>query len=180
MGEGMLDELREQWIAACMVFDDQAANRMLDQAFAIAAPETICTEVLQKGLAQIGEGWYAGSISVQQEHFASAIAIRRINNLLAALHRPPDQGTSWQPARQVKSMTSSCCWSPTCSEEMAGMWFIWEPMYHSMIWMQPSNPQNQSLILSAAQTLDSAASLRKMSEYLLSQDVPLAFGGRSI
>jgi hypothetical protein len=33
------------------------------------------------------------------------------------------------------------------------------------------------LILSAAQTLDSAASLRQMSEYLVTQKVPLAFGG---
>src|SRR4030042_4443213 len=81
-GEAMLDELRDQWIAACTAFDDQAANRALDQAFAIAPPDTICIEVLQKGLAQIGEGWYAGSNSVQQEHFASAIAIRRIDSLL--------------------------------------------------------------------------------------------------
>ena len=92
MGEGMLDQLREKWTEACMAFDDQAANRVLDQAFALAAPETICTEVLQKGLAHIGEGWYGGSISVQQEHFTSAIAIRRINTLLAAVAPPTQPG----------------------------------------------------------------------------------------
>jgi len=91
-GEAMLDELRDRWITACANFDDQAANRTLNQAFASAAPETICTEVLQKGLAKIGEGWYSGSNSVQQEHFASAIAIRRLDNLLAAVTPPTRPG----------------------------------------------------------------------------------------
>src|SRR4030065_610386 len=33
-GEGTLDELLDKWVAACILFDDQAANRTLDQAFA--------------------------------------------------------------------------------------------------------------------------------------------------
>src|SRR4030042_5233267 len=88
-GGTMLDELRNACLTACLVFDAQPANQTLDQAFSIASPETVCTEVLQKGLVQIGEGWYTGFISVQQEHFASALAIRRINTLLAAISTTP-------------------------------------------------------------------------------------------
>ena len=64
-GEGMLENLREQWVTACLAFDDLAANQVLDQAFAIAPPEAICMLVLQKGLVQIGQGWYSRAVSVQ-------------------------------------------------------------------------------------------------------------------
>jgi DNA-binding transcriptional MerR regulator len=176
-GEAMLDELRARWIAACKVFDDQAANRILDQAFASAAPETICTELVQKGLAQIGEGWYAGSISVQQEHFASAIAIRRINNLLSAAN----------PATRSGHILAAC---PPGEEHDFPLLLVtyllrrdgWNVVYlgsnvplHDLdATIRSTHP---ALILSAAQTLASAASLRQMSEYLLTQEVPLAFGG---
>jgi DNA-binding transcriptional MerR regulator len=176
-GEAMLDELREQWIIACTVFDDQAANRTLDQAFALATPETICTEVLQKGLAKIGEGWYAGSISVQQEHFASAIAIRRINSLLAAATPPTRSG----------HILAAC--PPGEEHDFALLvvtYFLrrggWDVVYlGSNVPLNDLDATIQStrpaLILSAAQTLESAASLRQMSEYLVTQEVALAFGG---
>ena len=176
-GEGMLDELRDKWMAACIVFDDQAANRTLDQAFAIAAPETICTEVLQKGLAQIGASWYAGSISVQQEHFASAIAIRRINSLLAAV----------TPPTRVGHILAAC---PSGEEHdfilllatyllrRAGWDVIYlganVPLEDLEATIQVTKPV---MVLSAAQTLNSAASLRTMSEYLMTRTIPLAYGG---
>ena len=176
-GEAMLDELRDQWVAACTAFDDQAANRTLDQAFAMADPEMICLEVLQKGLREIGEGWYNGSISVQQEHFASAIAMRRINSLLAAV----------SPPRRSGHILAVC---PPGEEHDLILLLItyllrrrgWDMVYlganvpldHLDATIQSTKP---ALILSAAQTLDGAASLRTMSEYLITQDVRLAFGG---
>jgi DNA-binding transcriptional MerR regulator len=176
-GEAMLDELRNHWIAACTAFDDQVANRILDQAFAMVAPETICTEVLQKGLAYIGEGWYAGSISVQQEHFASAIAIRRINGLLAAATPPTHLG----------HILAAC--PPGEEHDFALLMVTYLLRRHAwdVVYLGSNVPLDDldatiqftkpSLVLSAAQTLDNAASLRKMSEYLETQGVPLAFGG---
>ena len=79
-----LNEVRQQWIAACLAFDEPEAERTLSEAFAMTAPEVICTEVLQKGLAEIGARWAAGAVSVQQEHFASALALRRLNTLCSA------------------------------------------------------------------------------------------------
>ncbi len=176
-GEGTLDELRDKWVAACILFDDQAANRTLDQAFAIAAPETICTEVLQKGLVQIGAGWYAGSISVQQEHFASAIAIRRINSLMVAV----------APPTRVGHILAAC---PPGEEHAFILLLVtyllrragWDVIYLGAnvpledleATIQVTKPV---MVLSAAQTLNSAASLRTMSEYLMTRIIPLAYGG---
>ena len=61
-----------------MNFDEQQAERIITQAFGLFSVERVCLDVLQKGLAVIGEGWYAGHVTVQQEHFASALAIRRL------------------------------------------------------------------------------------------------------
>jgi DNA-binding transcriptional MerR regulator len=176
-GEAMLDELRARWIADCKVFDDQAANRILDQAFASAAPETICTELVQKGLAQIGEGWYAGSISVQQEHFASAIAIRRINSLLSAANPPTRTG----------HILAACPPGEEHDFPLLMVTYLLRRSGWDVVYLGSDVPLNDldvtirstqpALILSAAQTLASAASLRQMSEYLLTQEVPLAFGG---
>ena len=176
-GEGTLDGLRERWISACTAFDDQAANRTLDQAFAIAAPETVCTEVLQKGLAQIGAGWYGGSIGVQQEHFASAIAIRRVNNLMAAV-TPPIRTGHILAACPPGEAHDFILLLVTYLLRRAGWDVIFlggnVPLEDLESTIQITKPV---LVLSAVQTLNSAASLRTMSEYLMTQGIPLAFGG---
>jgi DNA-binding transcriptional MerR regulator len=179
MGETMIDELRDAWLAACLVFDDQAANRVLDQAFTIASPETICTEVLQKGLAQIGEGWYIVTVSVQQEHFTSAITVRRINTLLAA--------TATTPPTRSGQLLAAC---PPGEEHDFILMMItyllrrrgWDIVYLGAnvplrdldVTIQSTSPR---LIVFAAQTLTSAASLRLMSETIVSYGIPLAYGG---
>ena len=176
-GEAKIDELRDQWIGACLAFDDHAANMALEQAYAIAAPETVCMEVLQKGLAQIGEGWYDGSLSVQQEHFASAIAIRRLNTLLAATAAPSREGcilVACPPGEEhdfillmIAYLLRRNAWNVLYLGSNV-------PLLNLDAMLQSTKP---SITLSAAQTLNSAASLREMSEYLLNQGVPLAFGG---
>ena len=79
-----LSNLSEQWIKACIDFDQLLADQILAQAFALFPTETVCTKLIQSGLAQIGEGWFHGTITVQQEHFASTIAIRRLETMLAS------------------------------------------------------------------------------------------------
>ncbi len=83
-----LDEYREAWVDACQEFNELKAEQVLTQAFALYPAEITCIEVLQKGLAQIGAMWYDGASSVQQEHFASALALRRIHSLIAATAPP--------------------------------------------------------------------------------------------
>ena len=52
-----IDKMRDGWLAACLGFNELAAEQILAQAFARYPLETVCVEVLQKGLSQIGEHW---------------------------------------------------------------------------------------------------------------------------
>jgi DNA-binding transcriptional MerR regulator len=176
--ESIIDNLRGQWIEACLAFDDETANQVLQQAFAIAPPEIICMRVLQKGLTLLGEGWYEGSVTVQQEHFASAIAIRRLNALIIACAAPTHPG----------SIMVACPPGEEHDFILLLVTFLLRRNGWSVLYLGANVPlanldkmvksTRTSLVISAAQTLISAASLRQMSEYLLQQDVPLAFGGR--
>ena len=83
-----LEQLRDAWVDACVDFDEQTAERILTQAFALYPPEVTCMQLLMPALAKIGESWYEGKYTVQQEHFASALAMRRLEALLAATSTP--------------------------------------------------------------------------------------------
>lgn len=85
-------ELRQLWLDACLQFDELQAKRILTQAFALFPTELVCFELLQKGLVVVGKGWYEGRISVQQEHFASAQAVRQLEALLHAAPPPTQNG----------------------------------------------------------------------------------------
>jgi DNA-binding transcriptional MerR regulator len=81
-------ELRKEWLESCLEFDEQRANVILSQAFAIFPPEMVVIEVIGKGLSEIGAGWYEGEISVQQEHFTSELALRQLETLVAGAPPP--------------------------------------------------------------------------------------------
>ena len=87
-----INQLRAAWIAACLEFDERHARQILSQAFALFSMETVCFKLLQKALVEIGTGWYEGRITVQQEHFASALAIRQLETLLHAAPMPNKDG----------------------------------------------------------------------------------------
>ncbi len=82
-----LDALREAWLTAGLAFDERAAEAVLTQAFALYPVETVCLDLLQQGLAAVGERWYRGAASVQQEHFVAALSLRRLEALI--LSTPP-------------------------------------------------------------------------------------------
>ena len=83
-----LDTVRQSWLDACLDFNESAAEQVLNQAFALYPLETVCVEILQRGLNEIGEMWYHANATVQQEHFASALAQRRLDALIAAAAPP--------------------------------------------------------------------------------------------
>ena len=83
-----LDEFRQRWVDACLAFAQEGAEQALSEAFAQFPAETVVHEVLRKGLAEIGAGWYRGAITIQQEHFASALTLRRLELLVAAAPPP--------------------------------------------------------------------------------------------
>ncbi|HQV64387.1 MAG TPA: MerR family transcriptional regulator, partial [Anaerolineales bacterium] len=83
-----LDSLRAQWIQACLSFSETNAEQILNQAFSMFPVEAVCMEVLQKGLSEFGGLWYTNRASVQQEHFASGLAMRRLDSLLGGSPAP--------------------------------------------------------------------------------------------
>ncbi|NTW44356.1 MAG: MerR family transcriptional regulator, partial [Anaerolineaceae bacterium] len=88
-----IENLRNNWLDACMKFDGLKAEEILNQAFALYPVETVCVEVLQRGLHLIGESWHQGKTAAQQEHFASALAARRLEALITATPAPTRTGT---------------------------------------------------------------------------------------
>jgi methanogenic corrinoid protein MtbC1 len=172
-----LDEVCESWVAACLAFDEARAESILAQAFARYPLETVCLQVLRKGLSEVGELWYSGGSTVQQEHFASALAIRRLNALLAAA--PP-------PIRRGKILTAC----PPGEEHIFPLLLItlllrqrgWDVVYLGAnvpvnkldATIQSSKPD---LIVSTAQQLITAANLLEVAQFLRAEKVPLAFGG---
>ena len=172
-----LDELCQAWVDACLNFDEQAAEQVLAQSFALYAPEVVCTDLLQKGLSIIGTHWYVGETSVQQEHFASALAMRRLHTLSAAAPAPN------RPGR----ILAAC---PAGEEHEFGLLLLavllqrrgWDVVYLGanvpiMRLESALHSTNPFLVVSIAQTLPSAASLRRMGEFLTARGVRLAYGG---
>jgi len=79
-----VDALRQAWIEACLSFDEARADQIVVEASAFLDPDTAVTSVLQQGLSQIGDLWYAGKATIQQEHFATESALRRVEALIVA------------------------------------------------------------------------------------------------
>ena len=173
-----VDELRQAWINGCLKYDEQAAENALTQAFARYPADMVCLEVLQKGLSHIGELWYRNQATVQQEHFASALAMRRLNTLVTAAPLPNRPG----------KIIVAC---PADEHHIFAPLFLtlmlryrgWETIY-----LGANVPQEYlgstiastkpDLIVMTAQQLHTAASLYHVAEFLRQERIELAFGGR--
>lgn len=171
-------ELREAWISACLDFDEPRAEQVLTQAFALYPPETVCIELLQKALAKIGQLWHQGEATVQQEHFASALTIRRLDALVEAapppiraervlIGCPPEEEHTFSPLLLTLMLRRSG-W---------GVLYLGAnvPIARFKATVKQINPQ---LVISTAQQLHTAATLLDIAEVLQNEGVPLGFGGR--
>lgn len=172
-----ITELRRAWIAACLAFDERTAENILSQASAMYPVETVCFELLQKGLTHMGEGWYKGEITVQQEHFASALAMRRLDTLVAATPPPTRIGRVLVACPPEEEHT----FSPLLITLLLRR-YGWDVLYLGAdvpaarleFTIATVRPQ---LVIVPAQQLHTAASLLEIAHLLDQERVPLAFGG---
>lgn len=173
-----LFELRNAWIDACMNFNEMKAEAILAQAFSYYPPETVCFELLQKAIVTIGAGWYAGETTVQQEHFASALALRRLDALLAAAPPPtrPERIIVGCPPRETHTF------SPLLIAYLLRRrgWHVVYlgadvPTDRLQITLARTQPD---LVIFAAQLLHTAASLLDVALLLWERGAALAYGGR--
>ncbi|MBE2221149.1 MAG: MerR family transcriptional regulator [Anaerolineae bacterium] len=171
-------ELRAFWVDACLQFNEAQAEGVLTKAFALYPAEMVVLELLQKGLVRIGELWYENKATVQQEHFASALAMRRLNTLVTAA--PP-------PNRPGKIMVAC----PADEHHVFAPLFLtlslryqgWETIY-----LGANVPRDYlestiatakpDVIVMTAQQLHTAASLFVVAQFLQQEGMMLAYGGR--
>jgi len=173
-----LDSLRAQWIDACMKFSESNSEQVLNQAFSMFPVESVCMEILQKGMAEIGNLWYENKSSVQQEHFASGLAMRRLDALLSA---------SPAPSRN-QTVLVGC---------PPNEWHTFTPLLLSLllrrrglnvIYLGANVPSEQfeetviavnaRLVILVAQTLTTAAALQATAQDLAGLQIPIGYGGR--
>ncbi len=177
--DGMtINQLREQWVKACLAFDEKRARDVLNQAFALYSPENVCFSILQRGLHEIGEGWFSGNVTVQQEHFASALALQRVQALLLA--SPP-------PTRPERILVGC---SPEDDHTFSALMIAfmlrrhgWDALYLGanvpVVQMERTlETTHPDLVIMSAQMLYTAANLLDMAHLLQQRRIPLAYGGR--
>ncbi len=174
-----VDDIRAAWIAACMNFDEASAERILTQAFALYQPEMVLTGLLQRALAEIGELWFQGKVTVQQEHFASALAMRRLNTLLAASPAPTRPGRVLIGCPPHEDHTFAPL-TLTIMLRYRGWELIYlganVPLGRFVSTVESIKPD---LIIMTAQQLYTAAKLFEVAQHVAAeQSVKLAFGGR--
>ncbi len=176
--DSTLATLRAEWVEACSNFDEVSAEQTLNQAFSLFPIEAVCTELIQQGMSEIGSLWYENKLSVQQEHFASSLAMRRLDALLSAAPAPTRKET----------ILVGC---------PADEWHTFTPLLISLflrrrgyrvIYLGANVPADHfvetvkdtkaDLVLLVAQQLVSAATLQGTANALVNKNIPVAFGGR--
>ncbi len=174
---GTVAQMRDAWIAACLNFDEFQAEQLLAQSFALFPAEVVCLDLIQKGLHEIGAGWYEGKITVQQEHFASALAIRRMEALLSSTPAPTRPGrilVGCPPEEEhtfVPLLISLLLRRRGWDVIYLGANVPLRSLETTLDTVRPN------LVILTAQQLHTAAGLLEMAELLLVERVPLAFGG---
>lgn len=172
-----VSELRREWVHACLQFDEQRADHALSQAFALFSTETVCSHIMQRGLAEIGEGWHSGRVTAQQEHFASALAIRRLEAMLAGTPAPYRNGriiVGCPPEEEhtfIPVMLSLLLRRHGFDVVYLGANI---PLRSVEATVAAAKPK---LVVLAAQQLFTAANLLEMAYLLEEEQIPLAYGG---
>jgi methanogenic corrinoid protein MtbC1 len=169
--------LRQKWVEANLAFDGMKADEVLDQAFAIYPVETVCSSILQQGISDIGESWYTNQASVQQEHFASAMASRRLETLITATPRPTRQKiilVGCPPGEQ--HVMSILLLNLFLRRRGLGVVYLGADIPLERLGETSAAIQPDLAIL-AAQQLSTAATLQSAALMFLDQGLPLAYGG---
>ncbi|HET9591049.1 MAG TPA: B12-binding domain-containing protein [Anaerolineales bacterium] len=173
-----LDSLRAGWIDACLRFSESTSEQILNQAFSLFPVEAVCLEVLQKGMSEIGELWYQNLASVQQEHFASNLVMRRLDALLIASPAPTRQQTVIVgcPPDEWHALTPLLL-SLLLRRRGLNVLYLGANVPISQFTDTVKNT-GADLVVLIAQQLTSAATLQQTALALSSGKIRVAFGGR--
>ncbi len=175
--ETRIEILRSHWLEACLAFNARQAEEVLSQAFAIYPVETVCTDILQRGMSCTGDDWYLGKITAQQEHFVTAQAVRRLETLIEAT----------PPPTRTQTVLLGCPAGEFHTFSLLLLSLLLRRRGLKVIYLGADLPAEEmgetaaaicpDLVVLAAQRLATAATLRSAARLLQSQGVPLAYGG---
>lgn len=173
-----LEAMRGNWLSACLRYETSLAEQILNQAFAAHSVEIACTEIILRGMFEIGRLWYQGKAAVQQEHFTSEMATRKLEALISAT--PP-------PSRN-ETVLLACPPNEIHAFPLLLLTLFLRRRGWNAIHLGANVPidqieetltvTNSKLVILAAQTLVNAVHLRGMARALNKKGVASAFGGR--
>jgi methanogenic corrinoid protein MtbC1 len=172
-----LNTLREQWIEYALNFEEERAEQVLDTAFRHYPWEGVCTNLIYRGLSEVGDRWYTGDISVQQEHFTSELVIRKLQSLIA------DAPQAYHPQKALISNPSGEFHTiAALALNLLLRYRGWEvaylganvPLAHFEEALEKIKPD---LVIMTAARLATAAELLKNSQLLQEFEIPLAYSG---
>ena len=83
-----IENFRQKWVAACLDFDEVLAEQTANDAFTHFSPEVAFIQIFLPAIRDIGQRWFEGEVSVQQEHFSSALLMRRLDALITTSPPP--------------------------------------------------------------------------------------------
>ncbi|HUN23018.1 MAG TPA: MerR family transcriptional regulator [Anaerolineales bacterium] len=172
-----LSGFRQEWLRCCLNFNERGAEDVLNQAFAMFSVEQVCLEILQQGVSQLGNAWYSGKITAQQEHFTTALATRRVDVLLAScpppilsekilLGCPPDESHVF--GLQVLTLLLRR------AGYTAIYWGAQVPLSQLADSLQSLQP---NLFILGAQRLSAVVGLQELAHYVSDLGFSVAFGG---
>jgi methanogenic corrinoid protein MtbC1 len=84
---------RDDYLSAVLAGDGTHARHVVDTALERGLdPETVCLEVLEPAMHEVGERWARGTIGVASEHLATNLTHGVLGALAPKLRRPPVGG----------------------------------------------------------------------------------------
>ncbi|HEX8991083.1 MAG TPA: cobalamin-dependent protein [Anaerolineales bacterium] len=173
-----LDSLREDWLAACLQYDEAAAEQILNLAYGQYSVEVATSEVIERALHEVGEMWLRGEASVQQEHFLSALTTRRLDALISAS----------PPPVLPQALVLACAQGESHSLPILYLNLLLRRRGHKVVFLGADVPIERiaetaqavkaALVVLSAEQLVTAATLRDEAVLLAKRRVPVAYGGR--
>ncbi|MBI5302710.1 MAG: MerR family transcriptional regulator [Chloroflexi bacterium] len=174
-----LAEMQAALLAAFVEADENAAQKILDQAFALFAPAQVALDIIQPTMASIGEQWAQNEIAVWQEHLASNLVRRK----LAAVLQSQASNLTLNPR-----VLTAC--APAEDHEIGLLMFAWlaQQQGWSVTYLGQRTPLAE--IAAAARqarsnwvvvTVTTVIGLASLLPWLRQENrppTPLAFGGR--
>lgn len=174
--------LAQQLLDALLSFDEAAAEQILATAFALYPLEQVGERVMLPTMAEIGERWHRGDLSITREHYATSYLLQRLAAIMRTL-----------PAQQEgPEMWVGC--APGELHEMGALMlaiFLRRAGYQVRYLgqdlqvddlIEEVRRQQPAIVLFSATCMNSAANLRQLCDALasLSGNRPvICYGGRA-